>query len=220
MQSKHTLEVQRRERTGSRYAKRDREAGRLPAVLYGHGIAPVALSLHTKDATKFFESGERVFTIELKEEGKTQMVFLKDLQFDYLGTNIVHVDLTRVDMQEEIESHVPVHLVGEAPGAKAHGAVVVTPVMSLTIRCKVSDLPDHVDVDISNVNVGDAVHAGSVVLPAGATLESDADDILYSVEVHVVEEEPVAEAEEVEAEEAEPEVITERKKEAEEGEES
>jgi large subunit ribosomal protein L25 len=218
MQSKHTLEVQRRERTGSRYAKRDREAGRLPAILYGHGVAPVSLSLHAKDATKFFQSGERIFTIELKEEGVTQMVFLKDLQFDYLGTNIVHVDLTRVDLEEEIESQVPIHLIGEAPGAKAHGAVVVTPVMSLTVRCKVADLPDHIDVDISEVNVGDAVHARSVALPSGINLESDPDDILYSVEVHVVEEEPTAEAEAVEAEDAEPEVITERKKEGEEGE--
>ena len=212
MQSKHTLEVQRRERTGSRYAKREREAGRLPAVLYGHGIAPVSLSLHWKDATKLFESGERIFTIEVKGEGITQMVFLKDLQFDYLGTNIVHVDLTRVDMEEEIESNVPLRLVGEAPGAKAHGAVVVTPVMSLTIRCKVADLPDHIDVDISGVNVGDAVHAGAVPLAPGLVLAGDVDDILYSVEVHVVEEEPTAEGAAVEAESAEPEVITERKK--------
>lgn len=217
MQSKHTLEVQRRERTGSRYAKREREAGRLPAVLYGHGIPPVPLSLHAKEAIRCFESGERVFTIELKEEGTTQMVFLKDLQFDYLGTNIVHVDLTRVDMEEEIESHVPVKLVGEAPGAKAHGAVVITPATSVTIRCKVSDLPDHIDVDISGVHVGDSVHAGAIVLPAGMKLESDPDDILYSVEAHVVEEEPTAEAAGVEAEAAEPEVITERKKDEEEG---
>jgi hypothetical protein len=68
------------------------------------------------------------------------------------------------------------------------------------------------------VNVGDAVHARSVALPSGINLESDPDDILYSVEVHVVEEEPTAEAEAVEAEDAEPEVITERKKEGEEGE--
>lgn len=218
MQSKHTLEVTRRERTGSRYAKREREAGRLPAILYGHGVTPVSLSLHAKDAVKFFESGERIFTIELKEEGVSQMVFLKDLQFDYLGTNIVHVDLTRVDLDEEIEAQVPIKLVGEAPGAKAHGAVVVTPNTSITVRCKVSELPDHLDVDISSVNVGDSIHAASVVLPSGMTLESDADDILYSVQVHVVEEETTAEGAAVESESAEPEVITERKKDEEEAE--
>lgn len=140
------------------------------------------------------------------------MVFLKDLQFDHLGTNIVHVDLTRVDMEEEIEAHVPLKLVGEAPGAKANGAIVMTPVMSLTVRCKVADLPDHIDVDISGVNVGDAIHAGSIPLPKGVTLEGDEDDILYSVEVAAAEEATTPEGAAVEAEAAEPEVITERKK--------
>ncbi len=219
MQSKHVLEVTRRDRTGTRYARREREAGRLPAVLYGHGETPVSLSLDAKEAIRFFQSGERIFTIELKGESKSQMVFLKDIQFDYLGTNIVHVDLTRVDMTEEIDAHVPVHFVGEAPGASAHGAVVMTPVTSLTVRCKVSDLPDRVDVDISGVKTGDAIHAGDVPLPEGLTLLSDTDDLLYSVQLKA---EPTAEegeeAEEVGAESAEPEVISERK-EKEEGEE-
>lgn len=211
MQSKHTLEVKRRERTGSRYAKRERSAGYLPAVLYGHGRDPVPLSLNAKEAIRFFESGERVFTISVRGEGVEQMVFLKDLQFDYLGTNIVHVDLTRVDMDEEVESQVHVHLVGEAKGSKAGGAIVVSPVTSLTVRCKVSDLPEEIDVDISGVDVGDVIHAGDVALPSGITLAGEPDDIVYAIQVQKAEDEETGEAEDVGAESAEPEVITERK---------
>lgn len=213
MQSKHVLEVKRRERTGSRYARREREAGFLPAVLYGHGQDPVSLSLNAKEAIRFFQSGERIFTIEVKDEAKSQMVFLKDIQFDYLGTNIVHVDLTRVDMQEEIEAHVALRFVGEAPGAAAQGAIVMTPTTSLTVRCKVADLPESIEVDISGVKVGDSIQAGSVTLPAGITLESDPDDLLYSIQIQA--ETVEGEAEAVGAEAAEPEVITERKEKAE-----
>ena len=211
MQSKHVLEVKRRERTGTRYARREREAGYLPAVLYGHGQDPVSLSLNAKEANRFFQSGERIFTIEVKDESKSQMVFLKDIQFDYLGTNIVHVDLTRVDMQEEIEAHVPIHFIGEAPGSAAHGAVVMTPVTSLTVKCKVVDLPDRIDVDVSGVNVGDSIQAGAVSLPDGITLESDPDDLLISIQIKAEQEEPEGEAEAVDSGSTEPEVITERK---------
>ncbi|MBL8746792.1 MAG: 50S ribosomal protein L25, partial [Phycisphaerae bacterium] len=146
MVSAHTLKAQRRERLGSRYAKRDRSAGKLPAVLYGHGQPPVSIALEAKEALRYFHQGEKVFTIELSGEGKGQTVILKDLQFDYLGTNVVHVDLARVDLDEEITANVHVNLVGEAIGMKKAGAILTHPVTQIAIRCTVRTLPDHIDV--------------------------------------------------------------------------
>jgi large subunit ribosomal protein L25 len=212
MQSKHTLEVKRREKTGSRYARRERELGRLPAVLYGHGENPVSLSLDAKEAIRFFEQGERVFTIELKEEKASQTVLLKDIQFDYLGTNVIHVDLTRVDLTEEVETSVALNLVGEPKGLKTAGAVMTTPTTAITIRTTVSALPEQIDVRIDDLDAGDTLTAGDITLPDGITLVSEIEDVVARIAIKA-EEDLDAESEDVAAESSEPEVITEKKKE-------
>ncbi len=183
MQATHTLVVTRRDRIGSRYAKRERAEGRLPCVLYGQGKDPAHLTLAAKEAIRFFESGERVFEIELESEGKTQTVLLKDLQFDYLGTNVVHCDLMRVNLQDEVESHVPIRLVGETKAAEAAGAVLVQKLTELTITCTVANLPDHVDVDISQLTADDPVTADKVRLPEGVIRVTDPETIVAIITI-------------------------------------
>ena len=214
MKIEHTLHVERRERVGSRYAKRERSVGKLPAVLYGHGQDPMSLTLNAKEAIRLFEQGERVFNIDLSGEG-AQAVLLKDIQFDYLGTNVIHVDLARVDMTEEIDSHVVLRFVGEAPGMKRAGAIFMHPMSSLHIRCTVADLPDHIDVSVAELELGATIHARDIALPANIKLESDPDSIIAQI-VEAVTEEATGEAAEVAASSAEPEVITKKKEEKEE----
>lgn len=212
MLSAHTLKAQRRERMGSRYARRDRASGRLPAVLYGHGQAPVSISLDAREALRFFHEGEKVFTIDLAGEGSGQTVILKDLQFDHLGTNVVHVDLARVDLDEEITANVHINLVGEAVGLKHAGAILTHPITQIAIRCTVRTLPDHLDVEISHLDMNQEVKARDVKLPAGMKLVSDPDAVVAAVS-EVKEEVVVAEATAVEGAPAEPEVITAKKEE-------
>lgn len=210
MQAEHTLEVTRREKLGSRYARRERESGKLPAVLYGQGRDPVALSLNAKEAIRFFESGEKVFNIALAAENKTQTVLLKDIQYDYLGTNIIHADLTRVELDQEVESAIPVHLIGEAKGLKASGALLQHPTTMITVRTTVRNLPEGVDVRIDDLEIGDSILAGDVELPEGVELASDAEDLIASIQMSQ-EEAADAEAEEVSSESAEPERVGEDK---------
>lgn len=212
MQSSHTLEVKRRERLGSRYAKRERDAGRLPAVLYGHGRSPVALTLDAKEAIRFFQQGEKVFTIQLSDEGVSQTVLLKDLQFDYLGTNIIHVDLTRVDLDEEIESQVHINLVGEAKGLKRSNTLLTHPTTFITVRCSVSNLPEEIDVPITDLDVGEQITAEDLKLPGGIQLASSEADIIAAIQVQH-EEETDGEADVVGSESEEPEVIQRKKEE-------
>ncbi|MCA9053821.1 MAG: 50S ribosomal protein L25 [Planctomycetaceae bacterium] len=215
MKAQHTLQVFRREKIGSRYAKRDRAAGKLPAVLYGHGKDPVSLCLDHKEAVRFFHSGERVFDIEVKDENVTQTVMLKDIQFDYLGDNPVHVDLTRVDMDEEVEAHVAINFVGEAPGLKHAGAIFNHPLQSLHIKGAVRILPEQIDVDLTALDVDSPVRAGDIKMPAGIQLLADEDTTVASITIKAEQTES-AEAEDVEGAPAQPEVITEKKEDKEE----
>lgn len=211
MLSSHSLTVHSRDKVGSRYAQRERAKGMLPAVVYGHGQAPRAVSLDRKQALRYFNTGEKVFTVDIPGEPKGQTVILKDVQFDYLGTNPVHVDLARVDLDEKITAKVHIRLTGEAIGLKKAGAILTHPNTSLTVRCTVRTLPDHFDVDVSNLDMDQAIHVRDIKLPAGIELAEDADAIVAAVSA--VKEEVVA-AEAATAAEgtpAQPEVITAKK---------
>jgi len=215
MLSSHKLTVQKREKTGSRYAQRERAAGRLPAVLYGHGQAPVAISLDAKEALKYFHDGEKVFSLDLEGEEAGQTVMLKDLQFDYLGTNVVHVDLTRVDLNESIDANVPLHLHGQAVGLKEANTILVHPNTELYVRCTVATLPDEIVVEVGKLEAGEAIHAGELTLPEGVELLDDPDMVV--AQINYVQEEELeeeGEAAAVDAEGAEePELIGEKKEE-------
>lgn len=209
MKASHVLSVTRREQTGSRYARRYRGQGLLPAVLYGQSREPVALNLDAKEALRFFQLGEKVFTIAMKGESASQTVLLKDIQYDYLGSQVVHVDLERVDLDQEIESHVPVHFVGEAKGANTAGAIVTHPITSLTVRCAVRDLPEYINVDVSDLDVGGTITIASLKLPEGVKVLDDPSAVVAAVE-RILETETTAEAA-TGAAGSEPEVITAKK---------
>ena len=213
MQAKHTLEVQRRERTGSRYARRARAAGRLPCVIYGHGQAPLHVETDHKLAIRYFESGERVFQLALQGDSQAETVLLKDLQFDYLGTNVVHCDLVRVNLDEVVESNVHLRFVGDAKGLKTAGAIFTNAVTELHVACKVRNLPDEIRVDISDLEAEHALLARDIALPEGVELKTEGDVVIAQITISKVKEEETAEAAEGEDEAGQPEVITAKKEE-------
>lgn len=211
MQATHTLQAERREKKGSRYAKRERGAGKLPCVLYGQGKDPAHLNLDHKEALRFFESGERVFNIELAEESKKQTVLLKDLQFDYLGTNVVHCDLMRVNLDDVVEANVHLHLVGDAKGLKAAGAVLVQKMNEIPVKCRVSDIPDEIRLSIAELGADQHMTAGEIELPAGLTLDCDPETVVVLISVKAETEDDGTEAEAIGSEGSQPEVIKSKK---------
>src|SRR6266480_776211 len=116
------VQVQPRQRTGSRYAARLREAGRLPAVIYGHKTEPLHVSLDRRQIVDLIYAHAHLLEVML--DSQPQPVLVKDVQWDHLGTTIVHLDLTRVDLTERVKVHVPLALTGEAPGLKEEGAIL------------------------------------------------------------------------------------------------
>lgn len=202
-----TIQATVRDKTGSKYAKRLRRDGQLPAVVYGHKEDPVHVAIPHGDFIGHFFGG--VHLLEVEADGKGQTCLIKDVQYDYLGTTVVHVDLTRVDLNEEIEVSVPVELKGEekSPGAKTGGAMVEQPITDLSVICKANAIPENIVVDISAMEVGDSISVENLDLPAGVRTEQNASDLV--VAIHLVKEEE--ETEEATADSAEPEVLSEKK---------
>lgn len=203
------LQAKTRDRLGSRYSSRLRGAGGLPAVLYGHGEAPLAITLDAKEASRHINGGGRVFNLSIN--GADQIALLKDLQFDYLGDTIIHADFARVDLNEQVEVKVHVKLTGEAAGLKHAGAVLLHPASELTIRCKVTEIPEELEVDISALEVDQSIHVREIKAPAGVVILTDAEAVVATI--HMKKEEVVAEAAAAEGA-AEPEVIREKKPDA------
>lgn len=207
------LSAEKRERTGSRYSQRLRNAGGLPAVVYGHKEDPVSISLNAHEAIMHISRGEKVFELDI--DGNKQHVLLKDLGYDYLGTNIIHADFARVDLNERVQTKAHLRFVGDAEGLKSSGAIMMHPVTELELDVLVSNIPDHVDVDVSEMQVGDIIHASDVKLPLETMkLMTDPDAIVAQIVLKAIQEDE-GEAGEVGADGAEPEVINEKKEDAE-----
>jgi len=204
------IEATPRKRIGTRYAKRERQAGRLPVNVYGHGEAPVAATVDARTTLRHIHAGEKVFRLMLEGQS-VQVVLLKELQFDHLGTNIVHADLARVDLNERIRARVPIRLIG-MPKVPA-GSVLVHPTSEIEIECMLSRLPDELEVDVTVLTPDSPIHARDVKLPYDTMkLLTDPDAILAAFTRAAAEE--VAESATIGGGAAAPEVITERKKEA------
>lgn len=207
-----TISATPRDRLGTRYAQRLRKTGRLPGVVYGHNVAPVAISIDEKEMLTVLKHGAHVVNVAIaKNQPETCLV--KELQFGFLGDNVIHVDFARVDLNEEVEVSVHLRFVGHPEAAKKPGAVLSHPLTQLEVICKVSEIPSEIKVDISKLE--EQFTVGEIQLPPGVRTEVDPETIV--AQIGFVQEEVIApaEAEEVGAAAAEPEVITEKKPEAE-----
>jgi large subunit ribosomal protein L25 len=201
-----TLKAAPRERLGSRYAKRLRTSGKLPAVLYGHGSAPMSITLDEKETVTSLKAGAHVVKLAM-EGGSTETCLVKDLQFGWLGDNVIHVDLARVDLDEVVTVKVRLQFVGQPESAKKPGAVLTHDVTELEIECKVRDIPEEIRVDLGGITA-DVYTVGEFKLAEGLKAVTDPHAALSRV---------VTIAEEAEGEAAaptagaEPEVLTAKK---------
>ena len=204
------MKVQRRETRGKRNARRLRQAGSLPAVLYGHGEETIPLSLSAEELESAVRHGHRLVSLS---GAVNEQAFVRELQWDVWGKDIVHADFTRVSAHEKVRVQVTVELRGEAPGLK-QGGVIKQSVHQVSIECEVTALPEKLHVNVNQLNLGQVITIGDLDLPPTVRVLMDPETVV--VECH----EPIEVAEEAAgpAEAAEPEVIG-RKKEEEETEE-
>jgi large subunit ribosomal protein L25 len=203
------LNVTIRKGLGKRDSRRLRDQGRTPAVLYGHGLENVNLSVCSQELAATVRHGAKLVDVR---GDVSDSALIKDVQWNTFGTEVLHVDLTRVSAEEAVEVTVAVTLVGEAPGAK-QGGIVEHFLHEVEIRCPAGKLPDRFAVRINELNLGQAILAKDLVLPAGAELLSDPDAVVATCQAPLaVEEEAV-----VPSEGAEPELIRRKEEEEDEG---
>jgi len=208
MKNALTLKGRQRQKTGSNAARNLRKAGLMPAIIYGHKKKVVSISLNRHDFVEGLHHGARLMSIEL--DGRNETVFVRDVQYDYLGSDIIHADLVRVDVTEKITVDVRLEIKGTPVGAE-EGGIVETHTDHLEIECKVTEVPESLIVSVKELGIGDALHAKDVSLPEGSTLVSDPELLLVTCSTIAPEEE--AEAEEAEEEVSkQPEVIGEEEK--------
>ncbi|MBE0535154.1 MAG: 50S ribosomal protein L25 [Phycisphaerae bacterium] len=204
MADRAKIKAEIRTSLGSRHAAAIRRQGKLPAVVYGHKEAPVAVALDTHEFIEHLHHGNRLFDVDM--DGAKATLLVKDLQYDHLGKNVIHADMVRVDLKEKVTLTVSVELRGMAKGA-AEGGILDQHLDHLEVECLVTEIPDVIGVSIKELGLDEAIHAGDVTLPAGVTLVTDPEALL--VTCHVLAAAKTTEEMEAEAPTA-PEVITQR----------
>jgi large subunit ribosomal protein L25 len=202
-----TLAAEHRDLTGKKVA-RLRHAGRLPAVVYGHGIDSASVSIDAHDFEQLRRHTGPNALVDLSIDGKkSQPVLVSAVQVHPVNRRTLHVDLFLVRMTEELTVDVPLVAVGESEAVSTHGGTLLHPIESVRVRALPDHLPQSIEYSIESlVDFDTTLHVRDLVVPGDVTLLTDGDEIIAKVQAPRVEEEPVvvaaAEGEIVEGEAA------------------
>jgi len=200
--SESTLVAETGRPTGSRASGRLRAAGKIPGVLYGHGLAPVPLAVDRRQLRHALSGPAGVnAVVRLKVGADTHPTVVKDLQRDPVRRTVTHIDFIVVRMDEQITVDVPIVLEGEARQVLADDGMLEHSLQTLSVITTPAEIPTHITVDVSGLSIGDVVRVGDLVLPSGVSAAADPDTaVVVAAGAGALE---VAEAEEAEGEGAE-----------------
>lgn len=202
------IEAKRREATGKGAARAFRREGRIPGILYGHGLDNVPLTVDEGDLHRIVQSVSIENTIvDLAVDGdggEPHKVLIREVQTHPFREEFLHVDFFEIAMDEKIHVDVPVVLRGVPDGVKNQGGVLDHMLRELEVYCLPSDIPERVELDVTELQIGDSIHVGEIELP-GMEIETDPDRSVVAVLAPTVIEEPEEELPEEEF--AEPELV-------------
>ncbi len=201
------LKAETRQKLGTTYARRLRRDGRLPVVIYGHKEDPAHMSVDHEQMVHHLQHGAHL--LQLDGDDGTETCLIKEVQYDYLGTEVIHVDLTRVDLTEEVTVNIPIEVRGEeyCPVLQQEGVLLQQQMAELEVRCIATNIPDVLTLNIGEVTETESIRVAELDLPEGVQTDVDPEEVVLAFAFIQEEEE---EEEELEAVEGEPEVITER----------
>jgi large subunit ribosomal protein L25 len=183
---------------GSRPARRLREEGRIPAVVYGNGVDPISVTVAARDLRAALNTDAGVNAVLSLQVGDTTlMTMARELQRHPVRNTVIHVDFQVVDPNREITSEVPITLVGEAIELHRADGILDQQLFALPIRSRPSDIPPHLEVDISELVIGSAVRVSDIALPPGVITDLDPEAVVAAGQApRVAEVGEVAEGEE------------------------
>jgi large subunit ribosomal protein L25 len=180
-----------------------RRQGMLPAVVYGQNAGNILITLLEKELHNILavhSSGSTLINLEV--EDRSYPVMLREVQRNPLRQTIEHADFLQVSLTEAIETEIPLHLIGEAPGVVRDGGIIQHMLREVLVSCLPTQMPDMITADISGLNIGDQLTVGELQAPPDVKIITEADSIIVLVVPPAVEEEPEAEVEEATAEPA------------------
>jgi large subunit ribosomal protein L25 len=203
------LSVEKRSTTGKNEARRDRMAGRIPAVVYGAGKPNVPISVNKKALADLVREGageNAIFLLKLAGSDQSRHAMIKEMQRDPLSRKPLHIDFVRVLMDVKVTVKVAVEVVGIARGVKADAGVLDLVTREIEIECLPTSIPAHIAVDVSELGIGDAIRVSDLPEIEGVRIVESPEKVVVHVAHPTREVEPVAAAE-AGAEPAEPEVL-------------
>lgn len=174
-----TLPASSRDKLGTRYSQRLRAEGRLPVVLYGHGETPTHLHVDGHETTKLLNHAAHLLTLDV--DGKSESCLVKSVQYDHLGDKILHLDLTRVDLTEEVELEIDLEFKGEPEAALEEGFVVAHSTQSVNIKCRADAIPESIEVNVEPLTVDTPLTIADIKLPPGVTITDDPETVVASI---------------------------------------
>lgn len=214
-----SLSATKRSNVGKGVARKLRAAGEVPAVIYGHGREPQPLALNTFNLEKMLSKvSYRTTVIELDIEGAMARTLIREVQRHPFKRDILHVDFQELVAGEKVTVQVPLVFVGTPEGVRVGGGILETAMRELTITIDPADIPNHIDVDVTNLTIGHSLHVSDLPVPAGAEVLDEANATVCLVAVPKAVVEPTPEEAAASTAAAEPEVIRKAKADEEEAE--
>lgn len=202
------LQADKRDQAAGK-AREIRVAGRLPAVVYGHGKPTQAIALDAHEFARVFSRAGRSHLIDLAFDGSSAKVLVKEIQYHPRRLGPQHVDFYLVDMSEKIRVEVPVHVIGEAPAVKQGDGELLVAQHTLEVECLPGDIPEAIEVDVSSLDeIDSSIRVSDLRVPAGVVIMAPEDEVVVKIAPPMAEL-PEEEAEEALAEEAEGEAMAE-----------
>jgi large subunit ribosomal protein L25 len=192
-----SLSAKARDTVGKGNARKLRQTGEVPAVIYGHSREPQSLSLNTREVEKLLTQIAGTSTVvELAIDGKTARTLIREVQRHPFKRQVLHVDFQELVAGEKVTLSVPIRFHGTAVGVRENGGILEEVMHQVHLRVDPMSIPDHIDVDVSALTIGHSIHVSELKLPEGAEVmdEEDATVCLVSAPRAVVEETPAADA--------------------------
>jgi large subunit ribosomal protein L25 len=183
MAEKVTVKAEKREGRGKNDSRRMRKEGKVPVVIYGGGAESSAAFAELKDLAAVLRSEtgvNTVFSLDIAGEGASDVIF-QDRQIDSIHGRLIHADLRRLVKGEKMEMTVPIQIVGEAAGLSEEGAVLNQPLHELKVLCEPANAPTSIEVDVTNLNVGESLHVSDLKFDRGVEVHELPETVVASI---------------------------------------